>query len=201
MDSDGDGCVSEAEFGMGPVGIMFKCNFTAISGDGCLVEEKFDACMSIDSPAGGGSGHKGPCAPPCKCELFTSAQGNFSDGSEDNKYDSNADCRWVIAPPASDSKFIVLEFDAFEVEGNYAASSNGYLDFVTINSCDSLDYGVVGVPKCVGSRQVTRLSGDLDALSGPYVSGTGIMEVVLSTDYSVSKQVDIHTYTHICMHT
>ena len=185
MDSDGDGCVSETEFGVGPVGIMFKCNFTAISGDGCLVEEKFDACMSIDSPAGGGSGHKGPCAPPCKCELFTSAQGNFSDGSEDNKYDSNADCRWVIAPTASDSKFIVLEFDAFEVEGNYAASSNGHLDFVTINSCDYLGFKA----SCGSPRQIARLSGDLDSLFGTYVSATGIMEVVLSTDYSVSKQV------------
>ena len=188
MDSDGDGCVSETEFGVGPAGIMFKCNFTAISGDGCLVEEKFDAYMSIDSPAGGGSGHKGLCAPPCKCELFTSAQGNFSDGSEDNKYDSNADCRWVIAPPASDSKHIVLEFDAFELD-------YGYYDYVTINSCNSLNYEVsVGTPICVGPRQIARLSGDLDDLAGPYVSATGIMEVVFWTG-------DWYTYqVHPCVY-
>jgi hypothetical protein len=174
VDSDGDSCISEAESGAPP-----SSEFSRISGgDRCLSAEEFNAAVADCTTASlNGVDVYGPCA----SELFTSSEGTFGDGSQCKKYKSNADCRWVIAPPASDSNLTVLKFDAFEVEKNY--------DYVTINSCESLgNTTAFGVPECVGQRQIARLSGDLDSLSGRYFSAMSIMEVVFSSDNHVNFQ-------------
>ena len=147
------------------------------------------------------------CTFPCKCELFTSVEGTFSDGSEDNEYQTNADCRWVIAPPASDSKHIVLEFDSFEVKTYWA--------YVTINSCASLQHtSADGVPICVGPQAIAdKLSGSLsgsfrmceyyncDSPHYNYVSATGIMEVTFSTDSYYRNKVHLYECMFMCTHT
>jgi hypothetical protein len=47
---------------------------------------------------------------------LTSAIGSFSDGSGDNNYNNNANCKWKIQPPNADT--ITLKFSSFDLEEN-----------------------------------------------------------------------------------
>jgi hypothetical protein len=47
---------------------------------------------------------------------LNSPVGSFSDGSGDNNYNNNANCKWKIQPPDADS--ITLKFNSFDLDEN-----------------------------------------------------------------------------------
>ena len=145
-------------------------------------------CDDEDGGSGGdGGGGGGECAPPCECQLLQAPQGSFSDGSVGGtNYNNNADCRWIIAPQSSlSTPFLVLKFSEMDVEADY--------DFVIINECSGLAYDSTdpaALPTCQDPVQIAELSGYIssDSLaSAYYTSSTGIMEVRLTSDQSITS--------------
>ncbi len=67
--------------------------------------------------AGWGASYTSTTAPPVFCNgntTLTAASGAFSDGSSSSNYGNNANCTWLIQPPAATS--ITLTFAAFNTE-------------------------------------------------------------------------------------
>ena len=49
----------------------------------------------------------------CQSQTFTEPEGSFSDGSEENDYASDANCRWTIAP--ENATWVRLSFSEFDI--------------------------------------------------------------------------------------
>ena len=98
------------------------------------------------------------CSGPCSCV----ASSGTSSGSQSTGYSHNQDCRWYI----TSSGAISLSFSSFSMEPNY--------DFVNIYGCTS-----------DGSFCPENIARSSEYLSGPYSTSAGMMQVQLTSDYSV----------------
>jgi hypothetical protein len=105
------------------------------------------------------------CSGNCMCTASNHiSSGNIYDGPTD--YGSNANCKWLI----SSSALIELVFTSLETQQ--------CCDFVTINRCSS--------PSCSTTERVARLSGSLVSGSSTYLSSTGYLQVVFTSDSSAN---------------
>ena len=113
------------------------------------------------------------CWGTCECVPSSGAtSGSITDGSGD--YSNNEDCRWLIASAGS----ISLSFTSFNTESNY--------DYVTINRCQD--------SSCSSPDPVARLSGDSVSASSTYTSSTGYLQVVFTSDGSVTRSGFVATW-------
>jgi hypothetical protein len=106
------------------------------------------------------------CSGNCLCAASNNiSSGNIYDGPTD--YGSNTNCQWLISSSA------VIELDLTSLE------TEPCCDFVTINRCSS--------PSCSSTttEQVARLSSSLVSGSSTYLSSTGYLQVVFTSDSSV----------------
>lgn len=99
--------------------------------------------------------------------ILTAASGTLSDGSGPSDYADFSSCTWVIAPPGATS--VTLNFNSGNTESDY--------DFVSLYECNSTE-------SC-SELELATLSGEL---SGTYVSTTGIMKVVFTSDDLVTEE-------------
>jgi len=107
------------------------------------------------------------CSGTCPCGSHGALSGSISDGPGDYG-NSRQTCSWLVA--SSYRTNITISFSSFDTESDY--------DFVTINECSLAD--------CATRRQLARLSGSAVSASTVYISSTGFLEVVFTSDDSVT---------------
>jgi hypothetical protein len=99
------------------------------------------------------------------CQVFTGANGRFSDGSgPSNNYASLAWCQWIIAPSGA-TKNITIIFTEFSTEAFY--------DYVKLYSCSDIE--------CKSAQILREMSGSYSS-SQTVISSTGYMLVQLTSD-------------------
>ena len=107
------------------------------------------------------------CSGSCGCSPSSGRSGIISDGS--GNYGNNENCQWVLQARGG-AGIVSLSFSYFDTESGY--------DYVTIYECSS--------SSCSSRQQVARLAGSVSA-SSSYRSSTGIMQVVFTSDGSVTR--------------
>jgi hypothetical protein len=100
----------------------------------------------------------------CQQSSDTTSSGIISEGLAD--YTNNANCSWLIASTG----LISLSFSSFNTESRY--------DTFTVNRCTSSSCGTI--------KQVAKLSGSSVSPSTIYTSSTVYMQVVFTSDGSVT---------------
>ena len=112
------------------------------------------------------------CSGPCSCPATSaSASGTFSDGP--GEYGNNVTCRWLVSSAAGQEVMpeVSISFPAFDTESGY--------DYVYINECQD--------SSCGSLTQIAQLDGNSVDPSTAYVSSTGHLQVVFSTDGKVTR--------------
>ena len=105
-----------------------------------------------------------------QCARFTSPSGSFSDGSGSDQYPHNADCKWIISPPAAE--YVTLAFTSFVTEYGY----------------DKVHAYVCADQECASKQELTPAEGLSGALTGlSYASSSGVMLITFSSDSSVNR--------------
>jgi hypothetical protein len=106
------------------------------------------------------------CSGDCPCvNSFHTTSGTFSDGP--GNYDNNVKCVWLITSDA----VISLSFTFFDLERNW--------DSVILNRCTS--------GSCGEFEEVARLSGSADIANATFKSSTGYLQVVFTSDASITR--------------
>ena len=91
--------------------------------------------------------------------------GTISSGG--NNYSNGENCEWLIVSAAH----VSLHFTSFSTEPRY--------DYVVINECESTS--------CRVTKQLANLSGDADVSDVIYTSSTGLLQIVFTSDGSVTE--------------
>ena len=111
--------------------------------------------------------------PGCECAPSSGTSfGTISDGP--SNYLDNANCTWLIASAAE----ITLSFTSFETEGGY--------DFVIINRCST--------SSCTAPVMLAELDGSSVSADTTYTSSTGYLQVVFTSDRSVTRAGFVATW-------
>ena len=97
--------------------------------------------------------------------VLTAFSGSFSDGSENNNYINDSDCKWLIQPDEVSS--ITLEFSSLSLEDSY--------DFIRVYDGSTFSAPLLGV-----------FSGS--SLPPPLTSSGGVMLVHFTSDYSITAE-------------
>ena len=104
----------------------------------------------------------------CVSQTFSMPSGTFEDGSEDDEYASDANCRWVIAP--NNASWVRLSFNDFDISSEdfvnvYKGTSSS--DLTLVGSYNNSNYPPASIMNSTGG--VMRV----DLLSDCYIQNAG----------------------------
>ena len=99
--------------------------------------------------------------------MFTAASGTFSDGSGILNYANNANCEWMIAPPAA--SLIYISFTSIDTQLN--------TDVISVLQCKDI--------LCSQPQQLVQLSGTYSTAQ-QVTATTGFVRVVFTSDSSIN---------------
>lgn len=183
-----------------PLSIFSSTGYMLItfSSDDSISFGGFEGTWAMNMAGGDSSFYDGgPTTTPCSCGYSNATVGTIEDGSGDVNYPNNAVCRWIIegvdvtTGVIESGTRVAIRFLEFVTEMEY--------DFVTIKECDSLTWtGIDGepltTPTCLQPRQIARISGFIDP-GVYYYALTGIMEVIFTSDATVTRQGFVGEWT------
>jgi hypothetical protein len=101
------------------------------------------------------------------CGLLIAQNGTLSDGSGSSNYQSNANCEWMIAPPAA--SIIILSFSEMSTQAG--------IDVIRVFQCTQIS--------CTQQELLAELSG-LYSTPQTVTATSGYMKVVFTSDGSAN---------------